>query len=71
MLQTIIDPPSGWQYGFPKPIPVGCLKSDSLLRIWLLDQGYPANMLELALKHSRYWSKEIEDDSGKTSRGNT
>jgi hypothetical protein len=51
----IIDPPSGWQYGFPKPVPDDVLKSKRLLRVWLIKQGYPAEDLEMAMKHSRYW----------------
>ena len=32
MKQLIIDPPSGWQYGFPKPIPEDRRKSFPSLR---------------------------------------
>lgn len=52
----IIDPPSGWQYGFPKPLP----DDVSDLGAWLLEQGYPERDLELALKYSRYWEKPDE-----------
>ena len=33
----IIDPPSGWKYGFPKPIP------DEVkdIKKWLVENGYP------------------------------
>ena len=60
--QLVIDPPSGWRYGFPKPIPAGYIKNASIMRIWLHDQGYPANMIEIALKYSRYWETEIDDE---------
>lgn len=53
----IIDPPEGWRYGFPKPVPDGVMKSESLLRIWLAEQNYPE--VELALTHSRYWEQDI------------
>jgi hypothetical protein len=35
---TYIDPPSGWQYGFPKVIP-----SNHLHRVeeWMVENGYP------------------------------
>ena len=56
----VIDPPEGWRYGFPKPIPSEVMKSDTLLRIWLAGENYPD--VELALKHSRYWETEIGDD---------
>jgi hypothetical protein len=59
-MPLIIDPPSGWQYGFPKPVPEGVMKNESLLRIWLQNEGYPQEDLELALKHSRYWMVDEE-----------
>jgi len=40
---TIIDPPSGWKYGFPKPIPKDRIK-DSL--VWLVEQGYPQSLID-------------------------
>jgi hypothetical protein len=51
----VIDPPSGWKYGFPKILP-NYIKGSDLLSNWLLDNGYPQEDIELALKHSRYWS---------------
>lgn len=56
----IIDPPSGWQYGFPKAVPEDVLKSKRLLRLWLIEQGYPAEDLEMAMKHSRYWEQKTQ-----------
>ena len=37
-----IDPPSGWKYGFPKPIPedVGNFED------WLVSEGYPRAEIE-------------------------
>jgi hypothetical protein len=58
--QLMIDPPSGWQYGFPKPVPSGYIKNETLMRIWLAGEGYPAKDVDLALKHSRYWETEID-----------
>ena len=40
---TIIDPPSGWKYGFPKPIPED-RKKDSM--VWLVEQGYPQSEID-------------------------
>jgi hypothetical protein len=49
----IIDPPSGWAYGFPKELPEG--KSyEELLR----ESGYPEQDIELALSYSRVWFEE-------------
>lgn len=44
----IVDPPSGWMYGFPAP-----LQDD--YRQQLIDAGYPEADLDFAMKHSRYW----------------
>ena len=53
---TIVDPPSGWRYGFPAK-----LKGD--YRQQLIDAGYPKKDIELALKHSRYWETDDEDQT--------
>ena len=36
-----IDPPSGWKYGFPKPITKEEYKSIKSLKQWCIDNGYP------------------------------
>ena len=51
---TIVDPPSGWRYGFPAK-----LKDD--YRQQLIDAGYPKKDIELALKYSWY-SEEVDDE---------
>ena len=61
MKVLMIDPPSGWQYGFPKPIPNGYIKSEMLMRIWFQSLGYPEKDIDMALKYSRYWEQEIDD----------
>ena len=33
----IVDPPSGWKYGFPKPMSPMIVN----VREWLIDNGYP------------------------------
>ena len=57
----MIDPPSGWKYGFPKPYTKP--KKMSLVE-WLIKQGYPKEEAEFASKYSRYW--EIDDNSNNT-----
>lgn len=57
-LTITIDPPSGWKYGFPMSVLVSVARNPSLLSIWLLAQGYPGELLELAMKHSRYIGSE-------------
>jgi hypothetical protein len=54
----IIDPPSGWQHGFPKILPQELVGNTEGLSEWLVANGYPEEDLELALKHSRYWERE-------------
>jgi hypothetical protein len=58
MKALIIDPPSGWKYGFPKPVPQDVLKDDERLAIWLIEQGYPEKEIPLAVRYSRYWETE-------------
>ena len=47
---TVVDPPSGWQYGFPQP-----LEED--YRAQLERAGYEGEDLEFALRYSRYWTE--------------
>jgi hypothetical protein len=63
MKVTVIDPPGGWRYGFPKPVheEFHTLGSDFDLARWLVAEGYPEKDIGLALKYSRYWETEIED----------
>jgi hypothetical protein len=56
--RTIIDPPEGWKYGFPKPIPDDITN----LKEWLFGEGYPTDLIELAIKYSRYWEEEIPEE---------
>jgi len=52
--KTIVDPPSGWRYGFPAPLQEDYTKQ-------LKDAGYPEKDIDMALKHSRYWERDYED----------
>lgn len=50
-MSLLYDPPSGWQFGFPrlyKPLPGESLR-DTLLR-----DGYPEELLDLAENHTRF-----------------
>lgn len=58
MKTLMIDPPSGWRYGFPKPVPQKVLKNEERLVIWLIEQGYPEKEIPLAVEYSRYWEVE-------------
>lgn len=57
-----IDPPEGWRYGFPKRVPAGYLKSETLMRMWLQQEGYPEKDISLALNYSRYWSTGADEE---------
>ena len=58
-MATIIDPPSGWKYGFPKPIPED-RRYDSLT--WLVEQGYPQEEIDKLGEHFFCWYREIPDE---------
>ena len=60
--KLIVDPPRGWKYGFPKPIPENILHIDGAFKLWLLKEGYPSEEIEFALKYSRYWEAEVEEN---------
>ena len=55
----MIDPPSGWRYGFPKVLPEGV--TDTIA--WLLENGYPQHEIDACGDHfyCRHWETEIED----------
>jgi predicted house-cleaning noncanonical NTP pyrophosphatase (MazG superfamily) len=47
---TMVDPPSGWMFGFPAP-----LQKD--YKDQLKEAGYPPEDIDFAIKHSRYWEE--------------
>jgi len=59
------DPPSGWRWGFPKPMPSQQFDSVSDLYEWLVVEGYPQKEIDYWKESSidlpcRFWSQEIE-----------
>ena len=48
------DPPSGWQFGFPKSWPKGLEPTSENLEIQLTLDGYPVKDIPLALKYTRF-----------------
>ena len=38
----IIDPPNGYRYGFPKPIPIDVAD----VKKWLIENGYPKSEID-------------------------
>jgi uncharacterized protein Smg (DUF494 family) len=53
-MTLIVDPPSGWMYGFPAP-----LEDDYEQQ--LKNAGYPEKDIPIALKHSRYMANTREE----------
>jgi hypothetical protein len=49
-MPQLYDPPSGWQFGFPKIFPGTRSTKDQLIA-----DGYPAADAEWAAKHCRFW----------------
>ena len=49
----MIDPPSGWKYGFPKPIPEDVTDVNK----WLVENGYPQKEIDEYGEHfhCRFW----------------
>ena len=54
----MIDPPSGWLYGFPKEIP----EHIDDTRAWLIENGYPEEEIKKCGDSFfvRGWYEEIE-----------
>lgn len=60
-MKKYIDPPSGWQYGFPK-IHDGAKDGD--IYTWLVEQGYPQSEID-SLGAQFYWRSWAADDQPK------
>ena len=55
----IVDPPSGWMYGFPRPYNPKKNESDEK---WFARMGYPQRLIvDGMLEHLRWWSKDLLD----------
>lgn len=57
-MKRMIDPPTGWRYGFPRPYDE---TTDGPMREFLLAHGYPALDVDFALQYMRSWP--VEDAS--------
>jgi len=70
---TICDPPSGWKYGFPRPVPEEVMEKLKYARQtgtnttasndWLIECGYPQALIESFGDHfyCRYWEQEEDE----------
>jgi len=54
-LVTLIDPPSGWKYGFPKALPD---PRPADIEQWIRDEGYPQSEIDRGmLNYVRCWQE--------------
>ena len=56
----MIDPPSGWLYGFPKPYDK---KKDGDLKDFFKKNGYPEKDINFALENCRMWNVEENNEN--------
>ena len=54
------DPPSGWKFGFPKPIPADLTSTLE----WLVSNGYPQSEIDSwgDSFYCRYYEMEVDDE---------
>ena len=45
--KLIVDPPSGWRYGFPKPYVKNKIEDRAELNAWLVSEGYPQSEIDV------------------------
>ena len=57
MKKHMIDPPSGWKYGFPKEVPS---PTPSNMTEWLVENGYPRGEIDRMGEHfyCNHWETE-------------
>lgn len=62
--KILIDPPSGWRYGYPKELPASLHDaSEEDLIDWHLSQGYPQQFInDGLLRYTRYIFIDEEDN---------
>lgn len=56
----MVDPPTGWKYGFPK---LYNEEKDGDFRQFLLNSGYPEKDVDFAMQYIRCWEPESENDN--------
>ena len=61
-MKIFIDPPSGWQYGFPK---IYDTAKDGDINQWMVKEGYPQEEIDRLGKsfYFRSWEANEQDDS--------
>jgi len=56
-MKMMVDPPSGWRFGFPALLDTD---KETFLDL-LIRHKYPVDDMPLAMKYSRYWEPEGEN----------
>ena len=57
--KIMVDPPSGWKYGFPALFDES---KDGSMKEFLVSKGYPLKDIDFALSYLRCWEPEREED---------
>jgi hypothetical protein len=58
MKRQMIDPPSGWKYGFPKELPADV---NNVVE-WLIENGYPKSEIDRMGEHFYCGHWYVEND---------
>lgn len=58
--KLMVDPPSGWRYGFPKPYFKNAVADFTELKRWLVENGYPQREIDSCggFFPVRYWMQK-------------
>lgn len=61
-MKLMVDPPSGWKYGFPKEFDSS---RDGEIMDWLIQQGYPQEEKDKLGEHFhvRCWASNTKEES--------
>lgn len=63
-MRKMIDPPSGWKYGFPKHLP------DDIVNVlaWLVSEGYPQSEIDSFGSYfcCRHWEEKTDENPSHT-----
>jgi len=58
-MKLLIDPPSGWRYGFPQ---LYDKEDNETMEAWFLKKGYPQKEIDRGML-AYCWMTEIEDET--------
>lgn len=61
-MTILIDPASGWMYGFPKPY---TKKPEQSLKDWLVENGYPEKDAQM-VEENKLWCRFISTEASFT-----